>query len=175
MPELGLPAGASVRLTITGRADRDLHRWNVSVLPAAGGPARLTFGSWIGGRDLHQRIDIPAQDVDCRLEIQSRHHNAQGWADDRASPEEDTPDRLLIGFCNPSTRGARPDDVLLSFAFDTRDRQLAKEDADGQGEEENEPEVRKPKQPKARPPAASRSYLEPALRVAAKPSARPKA
>src|SRR5690606_17247746 len=113
MPELALPAGASVRLTATARADRDLHRWKVSVLPAVGGPARLTFGSWIGGRDLHQRIDIPAQDVDCRLEIQSRHQNAQGWANDRASPEEDTPDRLLIGFCNPSNPGARPDDVLL--------------------------------------------------------------
>lgn len=139
MPELALPAGACVRLTVTGRADRDLHRWNVSVLPAAGGPARLSFGSWIGGRDLHQRIEIPAQDVDCRLEIQSRHQNAQGWADDRASPEDDTPDRLLIGFCNPSSPGARPDDVLLSFAFDTRDRQLPKEDANGQGAEENEP------------------------------------
>jgi hypothetical protein len=134
-----LPAGASVRLTATARADGDLHRWDLLVLAAAGGPARLTFGSWIGGRDLHQRIDIPAQDVDCRLEIQSRHQNAQGWEDDRASPEEDTPDRLLIGFCNPSSPGARPDDVLLGFAFDFRDRQLPKEDADGQGTEENEP------------------------------------
>jgi len=35
--------------------------------------------------------------------------------------------------------GARPDDVLLSFDFDARDRQLPKEDADGQGTEENEP------------------------------------
>src|SRR5579883_2575159 len=117
MPELALPAGANVRLTVTGRADRDLHRWNLTVAPAAGGPARLSFASWIGGRDLHQRIDIPAQDVDCRLEIQSRHQTAQRWEGDDASVEEDTPDQLLIGFCNPSRPGALPDDVLLSFAF----------------------------------------------------------
>ena len=35
MPELAVRAGACVRLTVTGRADCDLHRWNVSVLPAA--------------------------------------------------------------------------------------------------------------------------------------------
>lgn len=139
MRELAMPAGASVSLTATARADRDRHRWNISVLPAAGGPARLTFGSWIGGRDLHQRIDIPAQDVDCRLEVQSRHQSAQGWADDRASQEEDKPDRLVIGFCNPSRPGARPDDVLLSFAFDCREQQLPKEEADGQGTEKIEP------------------------------------
>lgn len=139
MPDLVVPAGASVRFTATARGDRGPHRWDIAVRPAAGGEARLTFGSRIGGRDLDQRVDIPAQDVDCRFEIQSRHETAQGWEDDRASAEEDTPDRLSIGFCDPSRPGARPDDVLLSFAFGRSDRRRQKEDADGEGPEEIEP------------------------------------
>lgn len=138
MPELVLPAGASLRLTATARADRDLHRWTLHERPGADGAGLLAFGSWIGGADVLQRIDIPAQDVERRLEVRSRHRSAQGWADDSASYEEDAPDRLAIGFCDPSFPGARRDDVLLSFVFRLRGGS-SKEEVHGPGTEEIQP------------------------------------
>lgn len=157
MPALVVPAGASVQVTAVARPDWSLHRWEIAVRPAAGGVARLTFGSEIGGRDVHQRIDIPAQDVECRLEIESRHETAQGWKSDRAASQEDTPDQLSIGFCDASRSGARPDDVLLSFAFGSRDRRRQKEDGDGQGSEEIQP--RSPQAQAAEGQAASAGPL----------------
>lgn len=117
MFSLSLPAGAPVRLTATARPDRGLHRWDVEVLAAAGGAPRLTFASQIGGRDIHQTIQIPPQDVDCRLELQSRHKTVDGWASDAPATGDDNPDRLDVGFCELGSPGARFDDVLLSFAF----------------------------------------------------------
>ncbi|MFZ5719079.1 MAG: hypothetical protein ACOY5Y_06370 [Pseudomonadota bacterium] len=117
MHTLNLPAGAAARFTATARPDRGLHRWAVRVLPASEGPVRLTFGSQIGGRDLDQRVEIPIQAEDCRLEIQSSHETATGWADDRSACLDDAPDRLRIGFCDAARPGAMPDDVLLSFTF----------------------------------------------------------
>lgn len=117
MHDLNLPAGASARFCATARPDRGEHRWDIRVFDASNAAPRLTYGSRIGGRDVDQRVEIPPQAMDCRLEIRSSHETATGWDDDRATCLDDTPDRLLIGFCDPARPGALPDDVLLSFAF----------------------------------------------------------
>ena len=117
MHSLNLPAGASLRINATARPDWGLHRWGVRVLDAASGAPRLAYGSQIGGRDLDQRIEIPPQDVDCRLEVQSSHDSVRGWIDDRTACLDDTPDRLLIGFCDAARPGSLPADVLLTFSF----------------------------------------------------------
>jgi hypothetical protein len=96
---------------------------------------RLSYGSRIGERDLDQRIDIPPQDVDCRVEVRSRHAALDGWEDDRSTIQEDTPDELRIGFCNAARPGSRPDDVLLSFAIGAPHRPSKTERDDGQGPE----------------------------------------
>ena len=79
--------------------------------------ARLTYGSRIGAGDCEQRVDIPAQDVDCRIEVDASHASGGGWKDDRSSIEEDTPSCLQIGFSDRALAFARTDDVLLSFTF----------------------------------------------------------
>ena len=117
MTSLTVPAGAAVRLTATARPDRGLHRWDVEVLAGSDSAPRLVFASQIGGRDIHQTIHIPPQDVDCRLEVQSRHETAGGWASDTPSTADDNPDRFDVGFCEAGRPGASFDDVLLSFAF----------------------------------------------------------
>jgi hypothetical protein len=125
MHSLTLPAGASARFTATARSDGGVHRWDVHVLSASDGATRLTFGSRIGGRDLTQRIEIPVQNVDCRLEVHSRHEDPAGWRDDQTACLDDTPDALQIGFCDPARPGALPDDVLFSFAFEKPASQVA--------------------------------------------------
>lgn len=117
MHTFDLEADAPIRLTATARPDGGRHRWRVELMAASDGAVRLTFGSWIDGRDLHQTIQIPAQDVDCRLEVGSRHQSADGWREDRLSRGEDRPHQLQIGFCDDEDPGARADDVLLSFDF----------------------------------------------------------
>lgn len=108
---------AAARFSATARPDRGRHRWDVRVFDASNAAPRLTYGSCIGGRDVDQRVEFPPQAMDCRLEIRSSHETATGWADDRATCLDDTPDRLLIGFCDPARPGGPPDDVLLGFAF----------------------------------------------------------
>jgi len=124
---LDLPAGSTIRLDATARADVGVHRWDVRVLTAdaasAGSPPRLAYGSQIGGRDREQRIQIPAQDADCRLEVRSRRAMAGGWQDDRPTVDQDTPSRLLIGFSDPASPTSHKNDVLLSFAFEAADLQ----------------------------------------------------
>lgn len=144
MHSLDLPAGSRIRLTATARPGTDLHRWDVRLVAAgeleAGGSPRLAYGSRIGVRDLDQRIDIPPQDVGCRLEIRSRHAGCEGgWQDDRCTVQDDTPSELRIGFCDAARPGALPDDVLLSFAFVPINRPLSEETCDGQGSKEIEP------------------------------------
>jgi hypothetical protein len=118
---LDLPAGSAIRLTATARPDAGVHRWAVRIFAASGpagdSAARLAYGSQIGGHDCEQRIDVPAQDADCRLEASSRHPVAGGWQDDQCSVDEDTPGHLALGFSNPSSPIAQEGDVLLSFAF----------------------------------------------------------
>lgn len=121
MHSLNLPAGSRVRLHATAGAEVGLHRWAVRVLEVGasqdGLDARLTYGSRIGAGDCEQRIDIPAQDVDCRIEVDASHASRAGWKDDRSSIEEDTPNCLQIGFSDRALAFARTDDVLLTFTF----------------------------------------------------------
>lgn len=122
MHNLEMAAGSAIRLTATVRPGAGLHRWSVQVLragrAATAGPIRFVFASEIGGLDRHQRIEIPAQDADCRLEVTAQHAGENGhWLDDRLTVLDDTPDQLDLGFFDPERPAAHPNDVLLSFAF----------------------------------------------------------
>ena len=121
MHHLTLPAGSTMRFTATARPLAGLHRWSMQIFDADEAAdrtlARLTYGSQIGDRDCDQRIDVPAQDRKCRVEISCRHAVAQSWEDDVVSVNHDTPALLVIGFSDPASRAAQADDVLLSFAF----------------------------------------------------------
>jgi hypothetical protein len=134
MHSLSLPAGSRVRLHATAGAEVGQHRWAIRVLeagaPRGGLVARLAYGSQIGAGDCEQRVDIPAQDVDCRIEVDASHASATGWKDDRSSIEEDTPNCLQIGFSDRALAFARSDDVLLSFTFVRRDT-IRADDAPG--------------------------------------------
>jgi hypothetical protein len=126
MHQLDFPAGSAIRMHATARPGVGLHRWGIRVLDAGaaepGATARLTYGSQIGAGDCEQRVDIPAQDADCRLEVWGRHAVAEGWKDDRCSVDDDTPSCLQIGFSDRALPHARKDDVLLSFTFEPADR-----------------------------------------------------
>jgi hypothetical protein len=121
MHSIDLPAGSSVRLTATARANAAEHRWDIRVLeataPRRDPTSRIEFGSRIGSGDCEQRVDIPAQDVDCRLEVDARHAVEGGWKDDRCSVQDDTPSRLQLGFADRSLPYSKTDDILLSFVF----------------------------------------------------------
>lgn len=116
MRSLDLPAGVGVRLTATARPDRDIHLWEMRVIGAAN--PLLAYRSRIGGRDVRQVIEIPAQSVDCQLELRCRHKTNLGWADDQMSAQRDGPAVLRVEFCDPTARGSRADDVVFSFAFE---------------------------------------------------------
>lgn len=121
MHKLDMPAGLAIRLIATAQPDAGVHRWAVQVHGAdveTATSARIAYGSHIGGRDRDQRIDIPAQEADCRLEVSEQHATESGeWRDDRLTVLHDTPSRLDIGFFNPTRPSARDNDVLLSFSF----------------------------------------------------------
>jgi hypothetical protein len=122
MPSLDMPARSDIRLTVTARADAGVHRWAVQVHgPAGAAPqtdGRPSYGSRIGGQDRAQVINIPQQDVDCRLEVSAQHPADSGeWSEDDWTVLEDTPGRLDIGFSDFVGPSAQPIDVLLSFAF----------------------------------------------------------
>jgi len=121
MHKIDMPAGATIRLTATAGADAGVHRWAVRVHgadPTAEPHARLTYGSQIGGQDRDQRIDIPIQDVDCRVEVQAQHVAEGGeWRDDGLTVLDDTPSRLDLGFFDSAQRFADLNGLLLSFAF----------------------------------------------------------
>jgi len=117
MHNIALPGGSAVRLTITGRPATGLHRWYVQVREAEGDALRADYGSQIGGEDLHQRVDIPAQAMDCRIQIGSAHRNTHGWSDDHLSLRDVRAGEAKLGFCELMKTGSRLDDVLLSFVF----------------------------------------------------------
>jgi hypothetical protein len=117
MHRLTLPAGSTIRLTATARPHVGVHRWAMRLLADDDSTLGPKYGSKIGGYDCDQRVDVPVQDKDRRLEVSCRHAVPTGWEDNRSSVEDDTPARLVIGYCNPSSPTARKDDVLLSFAF----------------------------------------------------------
>jgi hypothetical protein len=83
---------------------------------------RGAYGSAIGERDRDQRVDIPAQDVVCTLQVSAHHPVAGGWTPDRCTIQDDTPSELRLGFCDAARPGATMDDVVLSFAFIAADR-----------------------------------------------------
>jgi hypothetical protein len=124
MHSLNLPAGASILLTATARPKVGVHRWGVRVLTSATCTPRMTFGSDIGGRDCEQRIDIPAQTADCRVEIWAGRPAVGGWNNDRSVITNDTPSRLQIGFSHRGASRTQEPDVLLNFAFGGADRSL---------------------------------------------------
>jgi len=119
MHSLDMPAGWTVRLTATARAAVDRHRWDVLVYGRdAPATPRLAYGSHIGDGDCEQRIDIPAQEVDCRFEVRVRHAAVDGtWEDDWLTIVDDVPDRLDLGFSDRSQAVAHDNDVLLSFVL----------------------------------------------------------
>jgi hypothetical protein len=119
---LDLPARTSARFTATAQPSERVHRWEVRVLGARSGETRLTFASKIGGRDLRQAVDIPGQDVDCRVEVSSRHETAGGWIEDRPSISDDDPSRLSIGFSDQADPVGQLAEVLISFVFALRNR-----------------------------------------------------
>ncbi len=117
MHRLDLPAGSTIRFTATARADVAPHQWGIEVFAIEASAPHLTYGSAIGGHDRDQRIDIPAQPGDCRLEVKSRHAVVGGWADDACTINEDTPGQLILGFSDASLPGVHRDDVVLNFVF----------------------------------------------------------
>lgn len=121
MHNLNMAAGSTISLAVTARVDAGLHRWSVHLRPvgaAASALPRLAYGSRVGSGDCEQRIEIPAQDVDCWLEVWGNHVAAGGaWVDDRLTVIDDTPNRLEIGFSDPLRSDALPSEVVLSFTF----------------------------------------------------------
>src|SRR6185312_176843 len=121
MRTIDMPAGSALGLTVTARPGAGVHRWSVGVFAAMATDAdptpRLLYGSRIGGDDRHQRIDIPAQDADCRLEVTSRHATGGGWDDDRCIVDAETPGAVRLGYCDPNEPTAPQDDILLNFVF----------------------------------------------------------
>ena len=118
---IDLPAGSTVRLTATARPDAGIHRWSVKVFAAddgdAGAASRAVYGAGIGGKDLRQLVDIPAQDTDCRLEVRSEHTAGDDWGDDRCVVDTRRLGAIKLGFFDPNATGAAMDDVSLSFVI----------------------------------------------------------
>lgn len=137
MHSLDLPAGVPVKLTVTATPDGDLCRWDVQVL--ASGRAVLCYWSQIGGSDLDQRIEIPAQIQDCLVEIRCRGATDDGWTDDLVHTSgEDTPNNLQVAFHSAPHTSVRAEGVLLNFAFG-RSHKPTTENTHGQGPEAIEP------------------------------------
>lgn len=127
MHHINLPAGSAMRLTARARPELELHRWDMRLFTAADiqatAPVRLSYGSQIGARDCEQRIDVPIQDRDCRIEVTCGRAITGGWQDRQGSVEDDTPGLLVIGFTDASVFEPRADDIVLSFAFSGTPRQ----------------------------------------------------
>lgn len=116
MHRLALPAGASARLTATAKPELSQHRWQVLVR-GFDGQLHATYGSRIGGRDLDQRVDIPARPEACSLEIESFHASDDAWIVDHLSVETSDSGEFRLGYCELTRAGSRHDDVVLSFVI----------------------------------------------------------
>jgi hypothetical protein len=118
---IDLPAGSAIRLTATAGPKVGLHRWGMRLFaahdPQPNAPARPTYGSQIGEGDCEQRIDVPAQDRDCRVEVNCARAATGRWQDQQGSVEHDTPGLLVVQFADTSASEALTDDVVLSFAI----------------------------------------------------------
>ena len=122
MYSLNLPAGCAVRLSATAKAAAPIHRWDVRVttadVRARGSTPRLSYGSQIGGADREQHVDIPAQDVACRLDVGASCWSGVGWDEDSSVVSNDTPTLLELGFGGAeSSPSRRQRDIQLSFQF----------------------------------------------------------
>ncbi len=117
MHRLELPAGSTIRFSAAARANVGSHRWDIELFAIGQSGPHLTYGSHIDGRDRDQRVDIPAQVGDCRLEVRSRHAVANAWDDDACFVRDDTSALLTLCYSDPASVGALLDDVVLTFAF----------------------------------------------------------
>ena len=121
MYSIDVPAGCPIRLTATSRVGSvEVHRWQVRVLTADGhqsNGARLSYGSQIGGVDREQRIEIPAQHVDCSLEVVSARRNGDRWDEEQSVASTDAAGAIRLGFVASEPLVSDEHDVLLSFDF----------------------------------------------------------
>jgi hypothetical protein len=121
MYSLNVPAGCPVQLTATAGVAVDTHRWVARVFAgddqALGLTPRLSYGSRIGGLDREQHVEIPAQDVDCTLEVGASHRNGNRWDEDQSFVSSDTPSLLTLEFGAGRSSAAHEDDIRLSFQF----------------------------------------------------------
>lgn len=120
MHRLALPAGASVRLTATAKPDLTQHRWEV-VVRGGDGQVRAAYGSRIGGRDIDQRVDIPARSEACSLEVAAFHAFDGAWVADHLSVEASGASEFRLGYCELTRAGSQHDDVLLAFVVSDGD------------------------------------------------------
>lgn len=121
MHHIDLPLGSAIRLTAIARPNLGRHRWDVRLFSAGAAetssPARLNYGSEIGDGDDEQRIDVPMQDRDCRIEVTCGQATADGWRDQVGKVGDNTPGLLVLGYSDPGAAAGGVEDVVLSFAF----------------------------------------------------------
>lgn len=121
MYSLELSAGSSIQLTATALVDAGIHRWNIQVFtladPETAASPRLAYGSEIGGGDIHQRVNIPWQDANCRLDVSSRHAAGGEWRESAQVMEEISPGQFTLGFSRAAKGNGAPNDVTLTFAI----------------------------------------------------------
>lgn len=120
MQTFALPAGSRAWLTASSRPETGpSHKWAVEIFDAPrieGIGPRMTFGSRIGGIDRSQRIDIPAQVMDCVVSVRASHEDAGGWSNTPGHVAIDTPDELTFDFNDAK---ATAPDCSLAFKFVT--------------------------------------------------------
>lgn len=121
MHRLEVPAGSRIRLSASAGAATQVRRWDVRMFsagePAPSSAPRLSYGSQIGGADGEQRIEIPPQDVDCRLEADASRRVGGVWEADQSQVTCDTPNLLELGFAASAASVGDDRSTLLSFHF----------------------------------------------------------
>ena len=120
MQTFTLPAGSRTWLTASSRAETSPdHKWAVEIFDSPridGVGPRLSYGSRIGGLDRSQRIDIPAQLLDCVVSVWASHEAAGVWSVVPGHVASDTPDELTFDF---NAARANAPDCSLAFKFVT--------------------------------------------------------
>ena len=119
MYRLAVPAGSKIRLSATTGRATQVRRWDVRMFPA-GAPApsstpRLSYGSRIGASDGEQRVEIPPQEIDCRLEAETSRRVGGVWEVDQPQVTCDTPSLLELGF--GAAIAGEAGAIQLSFHF----------------------------------------------------------
>jgi hypothetical protein len=120
MQTFALPAGARAWLTASSRPETSPdHKWAVEIFDAPridGVGPRLSYGSRIGGLDRSQRIDIPAQLLDCVVSVSASRQKGGAWSITPGHIAVDTPDELTFDFNEAQATGP---DCSLAFKFVT--------------------------------------------------------